>query len=683
MNALVKALVGVITLVLLVGSSVSVAFAASDSTTNVTFTEFGLPSGTNWTVTFNGSPQSSTTNTITFTGETQTNCLSWSTASTISTGLDVQYATSQTGGCMNTSGTVPVQNTQSVVYTEQVQVTMAVSPSGTGSVSLGTAFYNAGTPIPISAVPNVGQTFSKWTASSGITVASSTTASTTFTATSPGTVTADFKASSFTVTFTEFGLPASTQWSVTFNGNQAFSTSTSLTFTKIPAGGYSWSAATIPGGSGVQFSPSPASGFMSVPGQTAQELVFAKQDQVTFGVNPSGSGSTSPSGSSFFNDASKIVVTAFGNAATIFSSWSATGSITFASSTSASTIATISGTGTITANFNPGTPCTTCTVTFTESGLPSGTGWGVDFNGQVHTSTTTTITISNVPAGSYGYTPTASIAGGSGTIYSTPSCCFSMSVGSSQTTQAILYTEQFLVKFSVSPSGSGSTNPSSPEYVNAGSTITMFASPSTGFAFSAWKGAKNAITVSNGKSQSAAATVTGPGTITATFKQVTSTVTFTEQGLPSGTIWSVTLGGVSYFSTTGSPSTVTINNVAQGSECWSLSSTQTPIFGGTGVQYAAVNTNACMNVPQQTTQLILFVQQVSVSFIVSPAGSGTISPTGTMYITVGTVVALQAFATAGFAFSSWASTGSIVIANTASPATAATINGAGTITGTF
>jgi len=123
--------------------------------------------------------------------------------------------------------------------------------------------------------------------------------------------------------------------------------------------------------------------------------------------------------------------------------------------------------------------------------------------------------------------------------------------------------------------------------------------------------------------------------------------------------------------------------VAQGSECWSLSSTQTPIFGGTGVQYAAVNTNACMNVPQQTTQLILFVQQVSVSFIVSPAGSGTISPTGTMYITVGTVVALQAFATAGFAFSSWASTGSIVIANTASPATAATINGAGTITGTF
>lgn len=683
MKSLNKMLVSGLTLMMILGSSVSIAFAASN-TTNVTFTEVGLPSGTNWTVTFNGSPQSSTTNQIVFAGQTQLNCLGWSTASTISTGLGAQSVTAQTGGCMNTSGTVPVQNTQAIVYTSQVQVTFAVSPSGTGTVSLGTGFYNTGTPIVVSAVPNIGQTFSSWKSSTpSITFGSTSAASTTFTATAPGTITANFKAAKFSVIFTEFGLPASTSWQVTFNGNTLISSSTTLAFTGTLAGCYSWSAVPVPAGAGVQYAPTPSSSSFCVPGQTAQELVYVKQDQVTFAVNPSGAGSTSPSGASFFNDASQTVVTAFGNVNTVFASWSATGSITFASSTSASTVATISGTGTITANFNPATPCTTCTVTFTEVGLPSGTAWGVNFNGQAYTGTTATITISNVPAGGYSYGPTASIAGGTGTIYTASSGSF-ISVGASQTTQAILYTKQFLVKFSISPSGSGSTNPSSPIYVNAGSTFTLLASPSAGFAFSAWKGVKNAIVMQNSKSPSAGATVTGPGTITATFKPLTSTLTFTEQGLPSGTIWSVTLGGVSYFSTTGNPSTVTVTGQSQGFQCWSLTAgTQNPIFGGAGIQYAAVNTSGCMNVPQQTTQTVLFAKQFAVSFVVSPSGSGTISPTGTVFITSGSVVALQAFATAGFAFVSWGSTGSITIANTASAATAATVNSAGTITGTF
>jgi len=44
----------------------NVSFSAVSDT--VIFQESGLPSGTNWTVTFNGTAQSSTTSTITFTG---------------------------------------------------------------------------------------------------------------------------------------------------------------------------------------------------------------------------------------------------------------------------------------------------------------------------------------------------------------------------------------------------------------------------------------------------------------------------------------------------------------------------------------------------------------------------------------------------------------------------------------
>ena len=48
------------------------------------------------------------------------------------------------------------------------------------------------------------------------------------------------------------------------------------------------------------------------------------------------------------------------------------------------------------------------TVDFNESGLPSGTSWSVTFNGQTLTSTTSKITFTNVPSGSYSFTVVSS-----------------------------------------------------------------------------------------------------------------------------------------------------------------------------------------------------------------------------------------------------------------------------------
>lgn len=64
-----------------------------------------------------------------------------------------------------------------------------------GSVSPSGAQQVGSTPVAITATPNTGYVFDKWTVSGGATVASSTSSTTTVTATATGTVTANFKAS--------------------------------------------------------------------------------------------------------------------------------------------------------------------------------------------------------------------------------------------------------------------------------------------------------------------------------------------------------------------------------------------------------------------------------------------------------------------------------------------------------
>jgi uncharacterized repeat protein (TIGR02543 family) len=76
------------------------------------------------------------------------------------------------------------------------------------------------------------------------------------------------------------------------------------------------------------------------------------QYQVTFAVSPSGTGSTSPVGVNLWENAGSLNITATPSTSYLFSSWSSTAG-TVANTGSASTSVTISGSGTITANFLP------------------------------------------------------------------------------------------------------------------------------------------------------------------------------------------------------------------------------------------------------------------------------------------------------------------------------------------
>ena len=66
-----------------------------------------------------------------------------------------------------------------------------------------------------------------------------------------------------TVVFTETGLPAGTQWSVTFNGNTLSSTSNTITFTGIQSGSYTFTV------SAQGYTANPSSGTITVPSSSS------------------------------------------------------------------------------------------------------------------------------------------------------------------------------------------------------------------------------------------------------------------------------------------------------------------------------------------------------------------------------------------------------------------------------
>ncbi|RLI43808.1 hypothetical protein DRO64_05090, partial [Candidatus Bathyarchaeota archaeon] len=130
-------------------------FAASAST--VVFTQTGLPSGTEWSVTFNGETKSTTGDSIIF-EDVEPGTYGWSASSPVNLGGDTRYVASPSSGAID----VPNQTVVAITYSAQYYLSMSASPSGGGSVSPGSGWYDEGSTVTISAVPNSGYRFGGW-----------------------------------------------------------------------------------------------------------------------------------------------------------------------------------------------------------------------------------------------------------------------------------------------------------------------------------------------------------------------------------------------------------------------------------------------------------------------------------------------------------------------------------------
>jgi Domain of unknown function DUF11/Divergent InlB B-repeat domain/RTX calcium-binding nonapeptide repeat (4 copies) len=160
---------------------------ASEST--LTFTETGLPAGTSWSVTFDGITQSTTTDVVTFI-HVSIGINTWTASDQILEGIGTRYVASTSSGTIN----VPVQTSQRITFTPQYQVSLTLTPTGTGTVNPKTTnYYDSGSQVSISANTKSGYAFWQWTASNpSIIFATSSDASTTATINGPGTITATF-----------------------------------------------------------------------------------------------------------------------------------------------------------------------------------------------------------------------------------------------------------------------------------------------------------------------------------------------------------------------------------------------------------------------------------------------------------------------------------------------------------
>ncbi|MDG6988710.1 MAG: hypothetical protein JRN21_05215 [Nitrososphaerota archaeon] len=224
------------------------------------------------------------------------------------------------------------------------------------------------------------------------------------------------------------------------------------------------------------------------PAPVEPPLDYCHQFQVSFASAPGAGGSTTPSGSSVWENATSVAISAAANPGYVFSAWSSsTGAITFASAGSPSTTAVIGGTGTVTASF--GVP----SVTLNPSSGPAGTATAVTASGLA-------------PSSQY-------------------DLCLSTSSGACA---------------GPFPSGTLDTNASGavasctvspPGTTAAPCSITVPSGTAPGAYF--------VVVLST----------SGPLVAFAQFTVTSGAVTFDESGLPSGTSWTVTFDGVLYSST--------------------------------------------------------------------------------------------------------------------------------------
>ncbi|MGA9839616.1 MAG: YncE family protein [Thermoplasmata archaeon] len=441
-------------------SEPALAFAPAEY--SVTFTESGLTSGTSWSVTLNGTLESSTGDSIAFTATNGTDNYSltpvpgWNQAT-----IPYNGSVSVDGASVSEPTIQFSQNTYNVTFTQTglpSGTSWSITVNGTTESSTGTSITflepNGTADYVIGIVPGWEQSTLPTAGTLIVTGAP---------VTEPTLV---FTAVTYTVTFAESGLPSGTSWSVSLNGTPEASTTTTITFSEAN-GTYSYSVGTVPGW---EQRTLPSSGAVNVAGNAVIEptLDFTRFDY---------------------------------------------------------------------------------TVTFSESGLPTGTSWSVTLNGTTHSSTgPVTFT---VPNGTYAYS-IGPVAG-----YTANRTSGSLGVDGAPVSEGVAFSASAPTEYSVTfretglPSGTswsltfnGTPYPPTStdfSFTEANGTYPFSIGSVTGYTanVSAGEIAVNGAAVT----EWIGFTVTGPPSYG---------VTFTETGLPSGTNWSVTLNGATESSTSSS-----------------------------------------------------------------------------------------------------------------------------------
>ena len=199
----------------------------------------------------------------------------------------------------------------------------------------------------------------------------------------------------------------------------------------------------------------------------------------------------------------------------------------------------VSSSQTVNIVFTPTPTVTLYKLTFTETGLTSGTSWTVNVNGATLTGKTASLSTQVTP-GNYTY----QVAGVSG--YNIANETGTITVSSATTVNNIVFTP-IPAHYTLTFTETGLTSGTSWTVNVNGATLTgKTASLSTQVTPGSYTYQVGGISGYTTADETGAISVSSSQTVNIAFTSTTYTLNFTETGLNSGTLWSVTIGGKSY-----------------------------------------------------------------------------------------------------------------------------------------
>lgn len=330
----------------------------------------------------------------------------------------------------------------------------------------------------------------------------------------------------YNLTFSESGLPSGMPWAVSLNGLTMTSTTSTITFS-VTSGNYSYHVSEISG-----YRSSPSSGYVNVTNSSiSKNITFT---QVLYNVEFSEKGLLSGTWGITINGETKNA--AAGQNITFYLpngtyQYNVSKVYGYESNVQSGYVYVNNGSSFVEIVYTE----KLVNVIFTETGLPSNTAWSVEIKSHNYTTTGTTLEIS-MPYGTYSYkviTPGYYAVPGSGT-FTLNGTKVSIGISFTQAKYQVTFVETGL------PSGTSwriNFDGSNYELSNAS---TSFSLPNGTYPFFVYTTPGYNVTPASG------VLVVNGNIVTEdlTFVPLNYTVTFVETGLPSGSVWSVTLNGI-------------------------------------------------------------------------------------------------------------------------------------------
>lgn len=560
-----------------------------------------------------------------------------------------------------------------------------------GTYWLDNGTFHAGT---ISATPNPGYAFTRWNVSGGVSTASYTNSTTTFSVSGPGTINPVF-APVRPLFLNLVGVCADAEGTILDLGYgwrryTVGDFNTSVTLAVGAEIGFEWESPVYASLEPVRYfwvstsgSSTSQSGYLII-GNENMTLTgrYKKQYGVEFTSSPLGS-TNPPAGEHWYDGGSAIEISATAIPGYGFQYWTTTGALSVASNSSHTTL-TVNGYGAVQAHYavvgtvqlnviGMGTDATG-TVLWLEGGIEYARSQLNATKDFVIWSAKGFSWYSPISAGTakrYAWTATTGLSSAQSGNMTVPSGGGSLNG---------YYKAQYYVESSVG--GGGSTSLAS-GWQDESASVPITATPSAGYGFAGWVTA-GGVSVASPSSPSSTMTVSGAGSVQATFYPLATGVTFIQSGI--GTDFSGAVLTVDGAEVQRSELLKTYSwGVGSGhSFSWlsplTVSSVKRYVWASTsGLSSAQSGT---VTVPSGSGSVTgAYATEYYVAFEASLGGST--DPAAGGWYREGQAYAITATPLAGFAFANWTATGAMTVADLSNSSTTFTASSPGTVRANF